>query len=414
MNQYLGASTDSTGDGASSSATVTGDTFRLLLEKAARVYDRHEAGRHEPFNVFSVLRSEHDEVNLHSRFLAALLDHRQSPGLSRENLADFLQRLEIGGFDHNGASVDREWHNIDILVRDQSSMQAVIIENKIWAADQPRQLARYAEQMREYDRHILYLTLDGHEASVDSAGGIGYRCISYKSDLVSWLKGCQKRAFDEPELRESVAQYVRLIGKLTGTDFSEAYMRDLKELILRDDNIVLVHDLGEAMVEAKISLLERLWREIEIGLGTEIADLPAKSEESDISENRIRRFVTGQRGYNLHGLYFGLDKHARLCVEVEDYIFFGVRCENVRRSREFRSLSASLSGWESGDGWPLFRYPPTGLNLKSTSREQLALLVNEESRRAYVDEVVLGTRALWNQLKEADVVETGGRETVSD
>ena len=401
MNQHLGAATDLTGDDASSSATIPGDTFRLLLEKAARVYDRHEAGRHEPFNVFSVLRSEHDEVNLHSRFLAALLDHRKSPGQSRENLADFLQQLEISGFDHDGASVDREWNNIDLLVRDQSSMQAVIIENKIWAADQPRQLARYAEPMREYDQQVLYLTLDGREASEDSAGAIGYRRISYKSDLVPWLKDCQKRAYDEPELREAVAQYVRLIGKLTGTDFSEAYMKDLKELCLRDDNIVLVHDLGEALVEAKISLLGQLWREIESGLCAEIADLPAKSEESDISDGRIRRFVTGQRSYNLHGLYFELDKHAKLCVEVEDYIFFGVRCENVRRSRELRSLAASFHGWESGDGWPLFRYPPTDLNLKYTSREQLALLANEESRRGYAGEVVTGVSALWTKLKES-------------
>ena len=407
MNRCLGTATDLTGDGASSGEPLTIDTFRLLLEKAARAYDRYEARRREPFNVFSVLRSKHDEVNLHSRFLAALLDHRQSPGLSRENLGDFLRRLEISDFDHDGASVDREWNNIDLLIRDQSSMRAVIIENKIRAADQPRQLARYAEQMREYDRHVLYLTLDGREASEDSADGIAYRCISYKNDLVRWLKGCQKRAFDEPELREPIAQYVRLIRKLTGTDFSEAYMRDLKELCLRDDNIVLVHDLGEAMVEAKISLLERLWKEIESGLRTEIVDLPTKSEESDLSEGRIRRFVTGQRSYNFHGLYFELDKHARLCIEVEDYIFFGVRCDNVRRSREFRSLAASFSGWESGKGWPLFRYPPTDLNLKYTSREQLALLVNEESRRAYVAEVVCGVSALWNRLKESGLVDAG-------
>ena len=195
MNQDLSADFDLAGDGASFDEPVISNTFRLLLEKAAHVYDRHEAGRREPFNVFSVLRSEHDEVNLHSRFLAALLDHRQSPGQSRENLADFLQRLEISGFDHDGASVDREWNNIDLLIRDQASMKAVIIENKIWATDQPQQLARYAEQMREYDRHVLYLTPDGREASEDSAGGIAYRCISYKSDLrptsrpsVRWLR----------------------------------------------------------------------------------------------------------------------------------------------------------------------------------------------------------------------------------
>ena len=197
------------------------DSFRLLLEKAARFHDRHEAGRREPFNVFSTLRSEHDEVNLHSRFLAALLDHRQSPRESRENLAHFLEHFGIREFRHDHATVDRERSNIDILICDQSSMQAVIIENKIWAADQPRQLQRYAEQMSQYGRHILYLTPDGREATKDSAGDVDYRCISYKTDLVPWLKGCQKRAYDEPALRESVAQYLRLIGKLTGTDFSE-------------------------------------------------------------------------------------------------------------------------------------------------------------------------------------------------
>ena len=96
------------------------------------------------------------------------------------------------------------------------------------------------------------------QSFASGSGDIDYRCISYKSDLVPWLRGCQKRAYEEPALRESVAQYLRLIGKLTGTDFSEAYMNDLKELCLKDNNLVLVHDLSEAMIEAKISLLAKL------------------------------------------------------------------------------------------------------------------------------------------------------------
>ena len=50
-----------------------------------------------------------------------------------------------------------------------------------------------------------------------------------------------------------------------------------------------------------------------------------------------------------------------------DYIFFGVRCEKAMRRKEFQSLTASLSGWESDDGWPLFDTPPTDLNLGSSS-----------------------------------------------
>ena len=376
------------------------ESFRLLLEKAARLHDRHEAGRREPFNVFSVLRSEHDEVNLHSRFLAALLDHRQSPGQSRENLADFLHRLDIGDFDHDGASVKREWNNIDILVCDRSSMQAVIIENKIWAADQPRQLARYAGQMKEYACHVLYLTPDGREASEDSADDIQYRCISYKNDLVPWLRECQKRAYDEPTLRESVAQYLRLIGKLTGTDFSEAYMENLKELCLRDGNLVLVHDLGEAMVEAKISLLRNLWQEIDCRLREEIPDLPDKSEDSDITEDRIRDFVKKKSNYNHHGLYFGLDQHATLHVAVDNRIYFGVYCEHGPTRKRYANLGASSAGWESNDEFPLYRFPSIDLDLKHTGREQLALLASEEARQGYVADVVSGVSELWKGIKE--------------
>ena len=53
--------------------------FRLLLEKAGRLYERHEAGRPEPFNVFSVLRSQHDEVRTCHRINDLL--HRAFVGL---------------------------------------------------------------------------------------------------------------------------------------------------------------------------------------------------------------------------------------------------------------------------------------------------------------------------------------------
>ena len=225
--------------------------YQLLLKEAALLYERHEAGRRDPFNVFSVLRTEHDEVNLHSRFLAALLDYRQPSDGPRENLADFLCTVGIRDLKHEDATVGREVDNVDILIRDSSSRQAVVIENKIWAGDQPQQLLRYAEQQEKdgYTPHLLYLTLDGHDPSEDSAGGRDYECISYKDHLSPWLKNCQQRAYDEPALRESVAQYLRLIEKLTGTDYSEAYMSALKELCLKDDNLVLVRDLNEAMVE---------------------------------------------------------------------------------------------------------------------------------------------------------------------
>ena len=402
---------DSAVDAVSADGPVAIDTYRLLLEKAARSFDRHEADRREPFNLFSVLRAEHDEVNLHSRFLAALLG--EHPGVSRENLKDFLdqfcprevgRKFDVEKFRHETAVIDREWNKVDILIRDQDSMQAVIIENKIWAKDRPRQLARYAEQMRGYRYHVLYLTLDGHEPSEDSAEGVKYQCVSYEPGLRPWLEGCQRRAYEEPELRESLAQYRRLIAKLTGTDFSEAYMNDLKKLCLEDRNLLFVHDLAEAMVEAKIWLLGILWQEIEAGIRKEIPSLSVSPEYSDISEARIRKFVTYQRSYGNHGLYFALDESVLLSVEVGDSIYFGVWCGEESSKEEYSEYAANQEGWYSDDEWPMYRFPPSRLNLKHTPRKQLDRLVREPLRQAYVAEVVRGVSELWKGLQKSGLV----------
>ena len=388
------------------------DNYRLLLEKAGRLYERHEAGRRETFNVFSVLRSEHDEVNLHSRFLAALLDYRQSHDGSRENLADFLCSVGVRDFEQDHAKVERESGNIDILIRDRAFKQAVVIENKIWAGDQPRQLQRYAEQLEQEGYgapHLLYLTLDGHDPSEDSAGDLKYDCISYNEHLSPWLERCQKRAYDEPALRESIAQYVRLIRKLTGTDFSEAYMSDLKGLCLEDNNLVLVHDLKAAMVGARICLLQKLWQEIDCALKKEIPDLTSKNQPEGDFKEWIEEFVTRRRSYKWHGIYYRFSPCAVLGVEVGDSILFGVKCYSQEHKNEHNKLKEALGGDGSNEGWPWWKWAPTDLNLKYPTREHLELLANEKARGKYASEVVSGVSEVWNGIKKAGLWKKGSK-----
>ena len=58
------------------------------------------------------------------------------------------------------------------------------------------------------DIHLLYLTPYGHDALRWIVPAIfPYKTISYRDKLPPWLERCQQRAYDEPELRESVAQY---------------------------------------------------------------------------------------------------------------------------------------------------------------------------------------------------------------
>ena len=386
------------------------DNYQLLLERAGRLYERHEAGRQEPFNVFSVLRSTSDEVNLHSRFLHALLDYRKSPDAERRNLIDFLHSVAgKENFKEEGIKVERERYNIDILItNDARPRQAVVIENKIWAGDQPEQLQRYHKTLKDQgydDIHLLYLTLYGHDPSEYSVGDLDYKTFSYKDDLPTWLERCQKRAYDEPALRESVAQYLRLIQKLTGTDFSGAYMNKLKKLCLQDNNLLLVHDLKGAMTEAHISLLQKLWCEIEAKLKAEISGLPAKDEgESDISEERIRRFVKDSRNYQYHGLNYTLSNTASLGVIVENTIYLCVGCNKENDEDEYNALMEAckdISGSKPTQWCPWWQYADSDLNLKHPTRETLEFLSNKKKRQEYVAEIARGLNKVWDAVKNA-------------
>ena len=64
-----------------------------LLGAAARLYERHRSNRPRLFNIFAVLRSASDEVNLHSRFLHALLDVVDPLSGKRENLEEFVREV---------------------------------------------------------------------------------------------------------------------------------------------------------------------------------------------------------------------------------------------------------------------------------------------------------------------------------
>lgn len=378
----------------------------MLLKQAAFLYEKHEAGRPQPFNVFSVLRSASDEVNLHSRFLHALLDYKRPGDETRENLADFLRHVGLGSFEQRGVEVRREQDNIDILITNNARpRQAVVVENKIRSGDRPEQLQRYHGVLMDkgYDSNeikLLYLTPHGDDPSEDSVGNLPYETISYRDTLPPWLERCQQRAYDEPGLRESVAQYRELVQKLTGTDFGEAYMNALTELCLeaQGENLLLVHDLHESMIEAQIRLLKKLWFEIDTTLRKEIDGLPNKdTDTSDISLERIRRFVTYSKNYKYHGLYYPFPRcqNAGLGVEVETSLYFGVYCDkkhqNERAKLDKVLQNVGKESWRN-DWWPWAHWADCELNLKYPTRENLELLLNEERRQSYAQGIAQGLK----------------------
>ena len=134
---------------------------QLLKEAGAILKDRNEKiAKGAGFNVFRLCGVNHYE-NMHSKILAEFLDPRGSHGQGTRFLACFQKLLEDNyGFNGvfsdktivqtevTGYTDDDSVGRMDILIEDNSEKIVCIIENTIFAGEQPEQLDRYAAWLK--------------------------------------------------------------------------------------------------------------------------------------------------------------------------------------------------------------------------------------------------------------------------
>ena len=237
---------------------------KILKEKLEYV-EKEVGGR---FNIFSILGMERLECQTHSAFIFELLNPRGSHGQKDIYLKDFVNHtLDLKDFDFQNIKVEREWSigewgRIDLVIENKESL--IIIENKIDAGDQPEQLKRYWEFAKRSKKkfEIYYLTLEGREPSEESLGysEIEVNCLSYQDDILNWLKriiGVGKTPI-LPSVRETILQYIKLIEKLTG-QVGNNMNTELKELLLQNNNLELMHQLEQALPYAKAEIEYKFW-----------------------------------------------------------------------------------------------------------------------------------------------------------
>jgi hypothetical protein len=243
-----------------------------ILVRVQEIHKKHELLANingDNFNVFSILGMENCENKTHSNFLRELLDPRGSHGLKSTFLKLFVSKV-LDTLKHNNpqnklleiidieekkweqAHVATEKHiggisscgeyggRIDIVISIGYS-PVIIIENKIYAGDQEKQLLRYSNYAKKTKALLLYLTRGGDYASELSTSklieeNIDYLPISYSANILSWLDDCSRESYRFPLIRETIIQYANLIRKITNQNTSNNMESvELSELILENE-----------------------------------------------------------------------------------------------------------------------------------------------------------------------------------
>lgn len=309
--------------------------------------------RGECYNVFDVLGVYSQELS-HSAFIAALLNPDGSHGMQDAFLKAFIDTIAHGGtkpeLDTAHAKVYTEYNignitettggRIDILITDRSG-HAIIVENKIGAADQPNQLVRYHNFAPK--AVLLYLTPDGDEPSKQSRGGLNaqsgdYQCISYRNDIIGWLQQCAQLAFDKPRVRETINQYINLLQQLTNQNTME--QKQLIQLLTNKENFEQACAIADTMPAVKQYMVETLLRE-------QLKDDRYEITDCKYGIRKCDGICLRPQGW----------KHCYIKFEFESSYGTDDLCYGIVDEQGILKDQPSLEGYEEKtDLWPVWRY----------------------------------------------------------
>lgn len=251
------------------------------------------------FNIFNELHIKTKETR-HSLMIKSLITPDGRHGLGKVFYELFINKLELGDWlnDYDSIKVydeyfignldknlnDEEkkhtyWGRIDLLIENESKKKAIIIENKIYANDQPDQLIRYNNFAKDkYDDYdLFYLTLDGKDPEFQSYLGnekgeiddqLEYQInldkihrISYTDHILNWLAECEKITNNNHPVKVIINQYISTIKELTNK------MESLnKELLLGKYKSLLKTLYARDIVEVRDEIRKMFFRKLEESL----------------------------------------------------------------------------------------------------------------------------------------------------
>lgn len=242
------------------------DNITIIRNK----YDEIAKITGENFNIFKIFGKEYHE-NYHSAIISDLLNEKGSHGQGRLFLDLFLQiinkriideklnRTKSGSIFNCNEIIDftdslsitekviDDFDRIDIYL--SSKNQNIVIENKIGAPFQNRQLKRYYDYaIKGKDFVILYLwkklvTFDEAEFNNEpwpfgkpdeNPNEVKAKTISisYGEDIKDWIELSIKECSKLPLIRETLIQYLNTINKITEQSTNTKMGKDIRESII--------------------------------------------------------------------------------------------------------------------------------------------------------------------------------------
>jgi len=272
------------------------DNFKKLFEQVKEFKKKQEKQKQRGLNNYNILTTvlkEHDEVRLHSRMITSFLDPSGEHYQSTLFLDKFLEILKVTDFNINSknCSVYKEYRNIDVYITDGN--KHIIIENKVYARDQKKQIKRYIEiiekensNLKTNDILVVYLSLNRREPDINSLGNLEidknivkrnskkialFKSIHYKNEILEWLQKCKYEVQNITNLNEVFRQYIDVV-KMINNQYKDKIM-SLSDYIIENQEVYkLAMELEKELPKARENSITNFFNKIVSSLENKLND----------------------------------------------------------------------------------------------------------------------------------------------
>lgn len=249
------------------------ELYENFFNKGEEIIKKYPRKKENKYNIFSILKQEEKEEGCHSRIIFNLINDCESNKLEKRFLKLFFKEVLDEEFDEKKKYfVEREknlgkYGRADLFIED-SDGKAYLIEMKINAGDQPKQLSRYNQYLKKNykdDYQIYYLTLNGYHPSSYSLKGraeVEYIIISFVDNIYNWIEKCIEEIGENNKiLKINLEQYLETLTKITNR-IGEAQKMDFIKMMKEGNNFRIAQEIVNNFEEIKQGIKEEFILEL--------------------------------------------------------------------------------------------------------------------------------------------------------
>lgn len=249
------------------------ELYENFFSKGEEIIKKYPRKKENRYNIFSILKQEEKEEGCHSRIIFNLINDCGSNKLEKRFLKLFFKEVLDEEFDEKKKYfVEREknlgkYGRADLFIED-SDGKAYLIEMKINAGDQSKQLSRYNQYLKKNykdDYQIYYLTLNGYHPSSYSLKGraeVEYIIISFVDNIYNWIEKCIEEIGENNKiLKINLEQYLETLTKITNR-IGEAQKMDFIKMMKEGNNFRIAQEIVNNFEEIKLGIKEEFILEL--------------------------------------------------------------------------------------------------------------------------------------------------------